>query len=293
MSKRTPVASLKRSPKPLARDPPRPRKKTKMNIDSATARQVRLGVNVDHVATIRQARGTLYPDPVIGADLAEKAGADQITIHLREDRRHIQERDLAVLRQVVQVPLNLEMAATAEMVGFALKYRPDTVTLVPEKREEQTTEGGLDVAGQFEALSSVVSTLKASGIAVSMFIDPDPVQVRASRDVGAQIIELHTGDFCDAKDASEASRQFERLAQGAVVGHDSGLVVAAGHGIDYDNVDQVMTLPHVVELNIGHSIVARALFVGMEQAVTEMVQRMATAALSGAGQETGSQDVHP
>ncbi len=262
-----------------------------MSPSQTSRRRIRLGVNVDHIATIRQARGTQYPDPLFGAALAELAGADQITIHLREDRRHIQERDLRLMRDTVQVPLNLEMAATDEMVGFALQYRPDTVTLVPEKREEQTTEGGLDVAGQFDALRSVVETLKEAAIAVSMFIDPEPLQVRASREVGAQIIELHTGDYCDAQSADEAARQLERLHQGAVVGHGAGLVVAAGHGIDYDNVGQVMGLVHVEELNIGHSIVARALFVGMEQAVTEMLQRMAP--MSAASHETGSQDVHP
>ncbi len=237
--------------------------------------RIRLGVNVDHIATIRQARGTRYPEPVLAASLAELAGADQITIHLREDRRHIQERDLRLMRQTVQVPLNLEMAATEEMVGFALQYQPDTVTLVPEKREEQTTEGGLDVAGQLTSLGPVVQQLKEAGIVVSMFIDPDGDQVRASSGVGATVVELHTGDFCDAPTQAIADRQLDRLCAAARDAHEIGLVVAAGHGIDYQNVRQVVQMPHLEELNIGHSIIARALFVGLERAVAEMARLMA------------------
>ena len=236
--------------------------------------RIRLGVNVDHVATIRQARATKYPDPIFAASLAELAGADQITIHLREDRRHIQERDLRLMRDTVQVPLNLEMANTEEMVAFALEVRPDTVTLVPEKRQERTTEGGLDVVGQLAALAETVGRLKEAGMVVSMFIDPESDQVLASAQVGAAVVELHTGDFCDAPTQAIAEGQFSRLDRACVGAHELGLVVAAGHGIDYQNVRRVVTMAHVEELNIGHSIIARAIFVGLERAVAEMVQLM-------------------
>ena len=236
--------------------------------------RIRLGVNVDHVATIRQARGTRYPDPLFAASLAELAGADQITIHLREDRRHIQERDLRLMRDTVQVPLNLEMAATDEMVGFALAVRPDTITLVPEKREERTTEGGLDVVGQLATMKATVGQLAEAGMIVSMFIDPDLAQVQASAEVGAAVVELHTGDFCDAPTQAIAEGQFARLHSAAVAAHGMGLVVAAGHGIDYQNVRRVITLPHVEELNIGHSIIARAIFIGLERAVADMLRLM-------------------
>lgn len=236
--------------------------------------RLRLGVNVDHVATIRQARGTRYPDPVLAASLAELAGADQITIHLREDRRHIQERDLQILRQTVQVPLNLEMAATPEMVQMAVRYQPDTVTLVPEKREERTTEGGLDVAGHLADVRQVVAALKAKGIVVSLFIDPDPAQVRASAEVGAQTIELHTGDYCEAPTELQRQERLGHLRAAAELGHSLGLMVAAGHGLDYHNVRAVAALPHVEELNIGHSLIARAVLVGLERAVREMVAAM-------------------
>lgn len=234
--------------------------------------RVRLGVNVDHVATIRQNRGTAYPDPVLAAALAELGGADQITVHLREDRRHIQERDLRVLRQTLQVPLNLEMAATAAMVKIALEIQPDTVTLVPEKREERTTEGGLDVAGQRTALSGTVAVLRERGIGVSMFIDPDLAQVAASAELGATTVELHTGDYCEAKSRLVQQERLELLRRAAVSGHGLGLQVAAGHGLDYRNVGAVARLAWMEELNIGHSIVARALFVGFERAVREMIE---------------------
>ena len=245
-----------------------------MSQNTVRSPRIRLGVNVDHVATIRQARATKYPDPIFAASLAELAGADQITIHLREDRRHIQERDLRLMRQTVQVPLNLEMAATDEMIGFALEVQPNVVTLVPEKREERTTEGGLDVVGQRETLAAAVARLVAGGMVVSMFIDPESQQVQASLDVGAAIVELHTGDFCDAPTQAIAEGQLARLRAAAVAAHELGLVVAAGHGIDYCNVRQVVTLPYVEELNIGHSIIARAIFVGLERAVLEMNQLM-------------------
>lgn len=232
--------------------------------------RVRLGVNVDHVATIRQQRGTLYPDPVLAAGAAIGAGADQITIHLREDRRHIQDRDLVIMRQVVEVPLNLEMAATSEMVEIARRIRPDIVTLVPEKRAERTTEGGLDVAGQLTLMARVVAQLRDAGIAVSMFVDPEAVQLRASLEAGATIVELHTGDYADSTLASDRIRHLDELRLAAQQAHDLGLVVAAGHGLDYHNTRAIAALPHVEELNIGHSIVARALFVGMAEAVGEM-----------------------
>lgn len=235
---------------------------------------IRLGVNVDHVATIRQARGTKYPDPVFAAQLAQQAGADQITIHVREDRRHVNERDLRVMRETVEVPLNLEMAATEKMLAMALKYSPDTVTLVPENREEQTTEGGLDVIAHSAALEPVVRALGEAGIVVSMFVAPDLGQCERSLQIGASTVELHTGDFCDAPTAALREVELERLGNAAVHANGIGLVVAAGHGIDYRNVARIMTLPYVEELNIGHAIVARALFVGFERAVAEMLRRM-------------------
>lgn len=237
-------------------------------------RSVRLGVNIDHIATIRQARGTSYPDPVFGAQLAVQAGTDQITLHVREDRRHVNERDLRVMRETVDVPLNLEMAATSEMLAMALKYSPDTVTLVPEKREERTTEGGLDVVGQTEALRPVVEQLREAGIVVSMFIDPDLLQCERSLQLGAATVELHTGDFCEARTEAVKLHELGKLAAACEHAHSVGLAVAAGHGIDYRNVADIMMLPHVEELNIGHAIVARALFVGFEKAVHDMLRRM-------------------
>jgi pyridoxine 5-phosphate synthase len=231
---------------------------------------VRLGVNVDHVATLRQARGTRYPDPVTAAALAELAGADQITIHLREDRRHIQDRDVRVLRETVQTRLNLEMAATAEMAAIALETLPHMVTLVPEKREEQTTEGGLDVVRGAETLRTYIRPLREAGIVVSMFIDPDSAQVRATREIGADSIELHTGDFCEAPER-DREPLLHALASAGELGHDLELIVAAGHGLDYKNILPVVELGIFEEFNIGHSIVARAVFVGFERAVAEMI----------------------
>jgi pyridoxine 5-phosphate synthase len=235
---------------------------------------IRLGVNVDHIATIRQARGTKYPDPVLAAQLAEQAGADQITIHVREDRRHVNERDLWVMCKTVQVPLNLEMAATDEMLAMALKHAPDTVTLVPEKREERTTEGGLDVVGHSATLAPVVTALSEAGIVVSMFVDPNTAQCERSLELGASTVELHTGDFCEAPTAALRQIELERLRSACVHANSLGLAVAAGHGIDYRNVADIVMLPHVEELNIGHAIVARALFVGFERAVQDMLRRM-------------------
>ncbi len=238
------------------------------------SRELRLGVNVDHVATLRQARGTHYPDPVQAAAIAEAAGAHQITVHLREDRRHIQDRDLRVLRSTVETLLNLEMAATDEMVEIALEVRPDRVTLVPEKREEQTTEGGLDVQGQLESLRPVVAKLSAAGIVVSLFIDPDPDQVKASLRVGASAVEFHTGDYCNAQRPADRQRELDRLREECRRAAKLGLEVAAGHGLDLRNVAPVAAIPEVEELNIGHSIIARAVFWGLERSVQEMLTAM-------------------
>lgn len=230
----------------------------------------RLGVNIDHVATVRQQRQTRYPDPVAAAAMAEAAGADHITLHLREDRRHIQDHDLRTLRKTVGVPLNLEMAATAEMVKIASEIKPDTVTLVPERRAELTTEGGLDVVRQQRALAKTVAALRAANITVSLFIDPDPRQIAAARALDVSTIELHTGAYCAAA-GDAAARELLRLQQGAAAAAEAGLIVCAGHGLNYENTRAVVkALPQVEEYNIGHSIVARALFVGLAQAVREM-----------------------
>lgn len=231
-----------------------------------------MAVNVDHVATIRQARGGGEPDPVAAALAAELAGATGIIVHLREDRRHIQERDLRLLREVVKTRLNLEMAATDEMVKIALEVGPDTATIVPERRQELTTEGGLEVAGQEERLRGVVRTLAQGGITVSLFIDPAPEQVEASKRVGAPFIELHTGRYVDARGGAAQRLELLKIMEAARRGRDLGLSVAAGHGLNYRNVAAVAAIPEVEELNIGHSIVARAVFVGMERAVREMLQ---------------------
>jgi pyridoxine 5-phosphate synthase len=229
-----------------------------------------LGVNIDHIATIRQARRTVEPDPVAAAVLAELAGADGITVHLREDRRHIQDRDVRLLRQTVRSHLNLEMAATDEMVGIALDIKPDYVTLVPEKREEVTTEGGLDIAGQITRIGEVVSKLQSAGIPVSLFIDADSSQIEASAKVEAKFIELHTGTYAEAKDEATQKQELNILAKGCEQAIKAGLRVNAGHGLTYWNVYPVACLPGMEELNIGHTIISRAALVGMERAVREM-----------------------
>ena len=228
-----------------------------------------LGVNIDHIANVRQARRTVEPDPVPMALLAELGGADGITVHLREDRRHIQDRDVDLLRQTVHSRLNLEMAATEEMVGIALRVKPDMVTLVPERREEVTTEGGLDVAGQLAQLKIMVNRLHEHGIPVSLFVDPDPSQLRASRDAGARWVELHTGTYSEAA-WTEQPHELARLTEATALSRSLGLRVNAGHGLTYQNVEPVAAIEGMEELNIGHTIVARALAVGLKTAVSEM-----------------------
>ena len=242
------------------------------------ATRILLGVNIDHVATLRQARGTRYPDPVKAALDAEEAGADGITVHLREDRRHIQERDVRVLKEVPQTRMNFEMGVTEEMLAFAEEIRPAHSCLVPERREELTTEGGLDVAGQEQRIRDAVRRLAAVGSEVSLFIDPDPRQIEASARVGAPAIELHTGRYADAEDPEEQTRELQRVREGVALGRSLGLIVNAGHGLHYHNVEPVAAIDGINELNIGHAIVAHALFVGFRQAVAEMKALMLAAA---------------
>lgn len=232
----------------------------------------KLYVNVDHVATVREARKTNEPDPVAAALAAELAGADGITVHLREDRRHIQDRDLRILREVVTTKLNMEMAAVEEMVEIALEVKPDEATLVPEKRQEITTEGGLDVAGNAEHVAKVVQRLRQGGILVSLFIDPDPAQVRVSKEVGAEAVEVNTGAYSEAKTDAEVEVEFKKISQSVVLAFQSGLKVHAGHGLTYKNVGLVAKLKEIEEFNIGHNIIARAVMVGMERAVREMYE---------------------
>ena len=231
----------------------------------------RLGVNVDHVATLRQTRRTAYPDPVIAAGICELAGADQITCHLREDRRHIQERDVRLLRQTVVTRLNLEMAATQEMLKTAYDIKPDLATLVPERREELTTEGGLDAVHHKDQLKKFVQSLKDADIEVSLFIDPDLDQVRAAHRVEAQAIEIHTGKYCDARGDGERRAELQRIADAANAATKLGLKVAAGHGLNYHNVAELLPVAEIQEYNIGHSIIAQAVVVGLERAVRDMV----------------------
>ena len=245
------------------------------------SQRILLGVNVDHVATLRQARGTRYPDPVYAALLAEEAGADGITVHLREDRRHIQERDVKLMMETLNTRVNLEMAVTDEMISFAEKIRPPHCCLVPEKREELTTEGGLDVVGQFERVKEACDRLTTAGVEVSLFIDPDKDQIEAASNAGAPVIELHTGAYADAAHAAEAEMEFDRIKRGLELGINQGLIVNAGHGLHYHNVEPIAALPGMNELNIGHSIVARAVFVGFKAAVSEMRQLMLAAQQKG------------
>lgn len=234
---------------------------------------IHLGVNVDHVATLRQARGTDYPDPVEAALLAEKAGADSITLHLREDRRHIQDHDLERLKVAMRTHMNLEMAVTDEMIGIARGIRPSDCCLVPEKREELTTEGGLDVAGQLDKVTSACDQLAEQGIRVSLFIDPDHEQLDAAKSAGAPVVELHTGSYADTTGSAQES-ELQRVVSAATYGEKIGLIVNAGHGLHYENVGPIAAIPEIVELNIGHAIVARAVFDGLSVAVSEMKRLM-------------------
>jgi pyridoxine 5-phosphate synthase len=233
---------------------------------------IKLGVNIDHVATVRQARGGVEPEPVAAASVAELAGAHGITVHLREDRRHIADRDVIILRETVHTKLNLEMANTAGIVDIALATKPDQCTLVPEKREELTTEGGLDVKSNLKAITETVERMHQAGIVVSLFVDPDQVQLQASADSGAEFVELHTGMYANARGEKAQEDELQKLIDGAEFGIENGLRIIAGHGLNYINVAGMFRIPKVEELNIGHSIIARAVFVGLDQAVREMVE---------------------
>lgn len=245
------------------------------------ANRILLGVNIDHVATLRQARGTRYPDPVKAALDAEEAGADGITVHLREDRRHIQERDVRLLKEVLQTRMNFEMGVTDFMLEFAEDIRPEHVCLVPETRQELTTEGGLEVVGQEARIRSAVERLSRLGCEVSLFIDADEKQIEAARRIGAPAIELHTGRYADAQTPAEAARELARIRDGVACGLAHGLIVNAGHGLHYHNAEPVAAIAGLHELNIGHAIVAHALFVGFKGAVAEMKQLILAAAGRG------------
>ena len=242
-----------------------------------------LGVNIDHVATLRNARGTVYPDPLQAALLAEEAGADGITLHLREDRRHIRDADVEAIRQRLATRMNFESAVTTEMVEFACRIKPQDVCLVPESRAEITTEGGLDVVRHFSKVQAAVRQLQAAGIRVSLFIDADAEQIAATVEAGAPVIELHTGRYADAHDAAAQQQELMRIRQGVVDGVRLGLRVNAGHGLHYTNVQAIAAIPDIAELNIGHAIVAQALFVGWQTAVRDMKAIMVKARLAGLG----------
>ncbi|MGD8275190.1 MAG: pyridoxine 5'-phosphate synthase [Thiohalocapsa sp.] len=254
----------------------------KFDMSQSDGAAILLGVNIDHVATLREARGTRYPEPIQAALVAEQAGADAITLHLREDRRHIQDRDVELLRDILHSRMNLEMAATAEMGRIASRLRPADCCLVPERRAELTTEGGLDVVGQRAALSDFCAMLAESGVRVSLFIDPDPAQLDAAAEVGAPVVEIHTGRYADAETPTARTGELARI-QGAVAhGLSLGLQVNAGHGLDYHNTAAVAALPGVRELNIGHAIIARAVFSGLAAAVADMKSLMLRAAATRA-----------
>ena len=247
-----------------------------MTAHAAQRAAIGLGVNIDHVATVRQARRSRYPDPLHAALLAEQSGADSITLHLREDRRHIQDQDVQALRAALQTRMNLEMAVTAEMIGIAVRVLPQDCCLVPESRREITTEGGLDVAAQASRIADACLALGAAGIRVSLFVDPEPSQIEAAKRAGAPVVELHTGAYADAGGAARA-REFERLRASARLAASLGLVVNAGHGLHYHNVQPVAAITEIVELNIGHSIIARAVFDGLAKAVRDMKDLMLAA----------------
>lgn len=240
-----------------------------------------LGINIDHVATLRNARGTVYPDPLRAALLAEEAGADAITLHLREDRRHIKDADVELIRPQLLTRMNLESAVTSEMVDFACRIKPQDVCLVPERREEVTTEGGLDVVKYFSEVSAAIKQLQAEGIRVSLFIDADAAQIQAAAEAGAPVIELHTGRYADAHDNADQQAQLQRVKLGVLEGVKRGLKVNAGHGLHYTNVQAIAAIQDIAELNIGHAIVAQAVFVGWQNAVREMKAIMTAARLNG------------
>ena len=244
-----------------------------------TGQVIDLGVNIDHVATLRNARGTVYPDPVQAALLAEAAGADAITLHLREDRRHIKDADVAAIRPQLCTRMNLEAAVTAEMIDIACRTRPHDVCLVPERRDEVTTEGGLDVVKYFPQVQAAIRQLQAEGIRVSLFIDPEPAQIQAAAEAGAPVIELHTGRYADAHTETAQQRELERIELGVLEGVRRGLKVNAGHGLHYTNVQAIAAIPAIAELNIGHAIVAHAVFAGWQNAVREMKAIMVAARL--------------
>jgi len=231
--------------------------------------ELRLGVNIDHVATVREARGSAYPDPIRAAKIAEAAGADGITAHLREDRRHISDSDIERLSRALSIPLNLEMAATDEMLEIALRAKPHAACIVPEKREERTTEGGIDAAGQHNRLAPLVRQLSAARIRVSMFVEPDKSQLDAAKALGAPVVELHTGAYCDASGAEQA-RLLQKLRDGAAYGASLGLEIHAGHGLTYDNVRPIAAIPQILELNIGHFLIGEAIFIGLENSIGRM-----------------------
>jgi pyridoxine 5-phosphate synthase len=241
--------------------------------------QILLGVNIDHVATLRQARGTFYPEPVQAALIAEQAGADGITAHLREDRRHIQDRDIVLLQQMLHTRLNLEMAVTDEMIGIAMEVGPAACCLVPEKREELTTEGGLDVASSPVRMRDACTALAQVGVEVSLFIDPEARQIDAALAAGAPVIELHTGRYADAESIVEQRQELERIRLAAQYAHDLGLQVNAGHGLHFHNVEAICRIPQIVELNIGHSIIAQAVFSGLDQTIRDLKALMRQARL--------------
>ena len=232
--------------------------------------RILLGVNIDHIATLRQARGTSYPDPVKAALDAEEAGADGITLHLREDRRHIQDHDVYRMKNLLQTRMNLEMAVTDEMLAIAEDVKPSHVCLVPEKREELTTEGGLDVLGQEDRIRNACERMAVAGVMVSLFIDADPEQIKAAKRCGAPVIELHTGAYADAESNHERDAELERIRAGVELGVELGIIVNAGHGLNYQNVEPIAAIPGICELNIGHAIMARAMFTGLQTAVKDM-----------------------
>ena len=251
-----------------------------MSFLEPTGTIIDLGINIDHVATLRNARGTTYPDPIQAALLAEEAGADCITLHMREDRRHIKDADVLAIRPLLRTRMNLEAAVTPEMIDFCCRVKPHDACLVPERREEVTTEGGLDVVKYFPQVQAAIKQLQAEGIRVSLFIDADAQQIQAAAEAGAPVIELHTGRYAEAHDAAEAARELRRIKEGVLHGVKHGLKVNAGHGLHYTNVQAVAAIPDIVELNIGHAVVAHAVFVGWQNAVRELKAVMVQARLA-------------